>query len=128
MEASGGWDRRDCSLSKQQRGTRSRLRRGFSGNPAKDRDMRRTIVVHTRLAGHVARVEAARAGEHGIQILMMGQLAARLAGGLLAPIDPDCLRDAVREALPEADPGRECGGMTARGLPTRIRLKHADFG
>lgn len=54
--------------------------------------MRRTIVVHTRLAGHMARVDAARAGAHGVQILMMGQLAARLAGGFLAPIDPDCLR------------------------------------
>src|SRR5450759_3387864 len=66
---------------------------------------RRTIVVHTRLAGHMARVEAARAGAHGIQILTMGQLAARLAGGFLAPIDPDCLRAAVREALPETDLG-----------------------
>jgi hypothetical protein len=61
--------------------------------------MRRTIVVHTRLAGHMARVEAARAGTHGIQILTMGQLAARLAGGFIAPIDPDRLRDAVRESL-----------------------------
>ena len=49
--------------------------------------MRRTIVVHTRLAGHMARVNAARAGAHGIQILTMGQMAARLAGGFLAPID-----------------------------------------
>ena len=67
--------------------------------------MRRTIVVHTRLAGHMARVEAARAGAHGVQILTMGQMAARLAGGFLAPIDPDSLRDAVRDALPETDLG-----------------------
>jgi hypothetical protein len=59
--------------------------------------MRRTIVVHTKLAGHMARVDAARAGAHGIQILTMGQMAARLAGGFLAPIDSDCLRDAVRD-------------------------------
>lgn len=67
--------------------------------------MRRTIVVHTRLAGHMARVDAARAGTHGVQILTMDQMAARLAGGFLAPINPDSLRDAVREALPETDLG-----------------------
>lgn len=53
----------------------------------------------------MARVDAARAGAHGTQILAMGQLAARLAGGFLLPIDPDCLRDAVRESLPETDLG-----------------------
>jgi len=61
--------------------------------------LRRTIVVHTRLAGHMARVQAARAGESGVQILTMGQLAARLAGGLLRPIDPDDLKIAVRDSL-----------------------------
>ena len=34
----------------------------------------------------MARVAAARAGENGVQIMTMGQLAARLAGGLLRPI------------------------------------------
>jgi hypothetical protein len=53
----------------------------------------------------MVRVEAARTGAHGIQILTMGQMAARLAGGFLAPIDPDCLRDAIREVLPETDLG-----------------------
>ena len=61
---------------------------------------RRTVVVHTKLAGHIARVAAARADENGVQIMTMGQLAARLAGGLLRPIDPETLRDALREALP----------------------------
>ena len=42
---------------------------------------RRTIVVHTKLAGHIARVAAARADENGVQIMTMGQLAARLASG-----------------------------------------------
>ena len=37
--------------------------------------MRRTMVVHTRLGGHMARVAAARLGKHGIQILTMGQMA-----------------------------------------------------
>jgi hypothetical protein len=55
--------------------------------------------------GHMARVAAARVGKHGIQILTMGQMAGRLAGGFLAPIESECLRDAVREALPETDLG-----------------------
>jgi hypothetical protein len=58
--------------------------------------LRRTIVVHTKLAGYMARIAAARAGQGGVQILTMGQLAARLAGGLLRPIDPEALTDAVR--------------------------------
>jgi hypothetical protein len=61
--------------------------------------MRRTIVVHTRLSGHMARVGAARRGEHGVQVLTMGQLAGRLAGGFHQPIDGDELQNAVREAL-----------------------------
>jgi hypothetical protein len=35
----------------------------------------------------------------------MGQMVARLAGGFLSPIDPDCLRDAITDALPEIDLG-----------------------
>ena len=42
---------------------------------------RRTIVVHTRLGGHMVRVEAARAGANGVRVLAMGHLAARLAAG-----------------------------------------------
>jgi hypothetical protein len=61
--------------------------------------LRRTIVVHTKLAGYMARVHAARANDSGVQILTMGQLAARLAGGLLRPIDPQDLKTAVRDAL-----------------------------
>ena len=57
---------------------------------------RRTVVVHTKLAGHMARVAAARASENGVQIMTMGQLAARLASGLLRPVDPDALREALR--------------------------------
>ena len=83
---------------------------------------RKTIVVHTQLAGHMARVDAARAGAHGTQILTMGQMAARLAGGFLAPIDPDCLRDAVNEALPETDVG-ELGSI--KDLPGMVRATAA---
>ena len=85
--------------------------------------LRRTIVVHTRLAGHMARVRAARGGESGVQILTMGQLAARLAGGLLRPIDPDDLKIAVREALAsvqlgELEPIKELPGMVRAAAGT----------
>ncbi len=62
---------------------------------------RRTIVVHTRLAGHMARVAAARAGACGLQIMTMDHLAARLAGGFITPIDADALHEAVKSALTE---------------------------
>ncbi len=60
---------------------------------------RRTIVVHTRIAGHMARVAAARSGACGVQIMTMDQLAARLPGGFTRQIDPDALHDAVTAAL-----------------------------
>ena len=41
----------------------------------------RTVVVHTRLAGHVARVEAARRKASGVQFMTMEQLAGRLPVG-----------------------------------------------
>ena len=47
------------------------------------------------------RVDAARQGANGVQILTMGQLAARLAGGFLQPIDTDALLEALRAALRE---------------------------
>jgi hypothetical protein len=94
--------------------------------------MRRTIVVHTRLAGHMARVDAARSGAHGIQIFTMGQMAARLAGGFLAPIDPESLRDAVREALPETDLGeleniKTLPGMVRATVSTFDKVWRADI-
>jgi hypothetical protein len=66
---------------------------------------RRAVVVHTRLAGHMARVAAARAGTCGTRILTMDQLAARLAGGFLQPIDPEALHEAVSAALAETELG-----------------------
>ena len=82
------------------------------------KNVRRTIVVHTKLAGHMARVEAARSGAHGVQVLTMGQMAARLAGGFIAPIDTGTLQDAVREALPETDLGEL---ENIKNLPGMVR-------
>jgi len=80
----------------------------------------------------MARVDAARAGAHGIQILTMGQLAARLAGGFLAPIDPDCLRDVVRKALPETYLGeleniKTLPGMVWAAVSTLDKIWQADI-
>jgi hypothetical protein len=91
---------------------------------------RKTIVVHTRLAGHLARVEAARTGSSGVQIMTMGQLAARLAGGFLRPIDLDALRDAVRQAiatidLGELEPIKNLPGMLRAAVGTLDKLWRA---
>ena len=66
---------------------------------------RQTIVVHTRLGGHMVRVEAARAGADGVRILTMGHLAARLAGGFIQPIDPEALYQTIRDSLAANDLG-----------------------
>ena len=88
---------------------------------------RKTIVVHTKLAGHLARVEAARTGSSGVQIMTMGQLAARLAGGFLRPIDREALRNAVREALTavdlgELEPIKKLPGMLRAAVGTLDKL------
>src|ERR1700724_2713848 len=66
---------------------------------------RRTVIVHTILTGHMSRVDAARRNETGVQVMTMGQLAARLAGGLLQPVDLDVLTETIREALPDVEMG-----------------------
>ncbi len=63
---------------------------------------KRTLIFHTNLSGHMLRVDAARRGTSGVQILTMGQLAARLAGGFLQPIDADALLEVLRTALRES--------------------------
>ena len=91
---------------------------------------RASIVVLTRLAGHIGRVEAARANRSGLQIMTMGQLAARLAGGFLQPIDADALRDAVRETLPtidlgELEPIKDLPGMVRAAVATLDKIWRA---
>ncbi|MGD0636070.1 MAG: hypothetical protein ABSA13_17865 [Beijerinckiaceae bacterium] len=95
-------------------------------------NLRRTIIVHTNLSGHVARLYAAKSGSHGVQIMTMARLASRLAGGFLQPIDPDALQDAVRAALREADLGefdsiKDLPGMARAAVNTLDKIWRADI-
>ena len=91
---------------------------------------RRTIVVHTKLSGHLLRVDAARKGSNGVQVLTMAQLAARLAGGFLQPIDPERLQEAVQSALASSSLGeldviKALPGMTRAAVDTLDKLWRA---
>ena len=93
---------------------------------------RKTIVVHTRLAGHMARVEAARACQSGVQIKTMDQIAARLAGGFLEPIDTDALEEAVSQAistipLGELEKIKTLPGMVKAAIGTLEKVWQADI-
>ena len=58
-----------------------------------------TIVVPNRNSWRHCRAKAALNGTHGVKLLTIDQLAARLAGGFLQPIDNDHLANAVRESI-----------------------------
>jgi len=93
---------------------------------------RRTIVVHTKLSGHMIRVDAARSGANGVQVMTMGQLAGRLAGGFLQPIDPEKLQEAVRTALAgpslgEFDAIKDLPGMVRAAVNTLDKVWRADI-
>lgn len=62
--------------------------------------VRSTLAVHGRLAVREARLEAARDGRHGRQIMSFEQIAVRLAGGFVRPIDEESLREAIHSVLP----------------------------
>ena len=58
-----------------------------------------TIVVPNRNAWRNCRAQAALAGTHGVKLFTIDQLAARLAGGFLQPVDGDHLAAAVAETI-----------------------------
>lgn len=66
---------------------------------------RRTVVAQGRLAMREQRLSAARASGHGLQVMSVEQLASRLAGGFVRPIDEEALRAAIQLALPMTDLG-----------------------
>ena len=63
--------------------------------------MLKTVVVHNRYAWRSYRTKAAFESEQGLRLLTIEQLAARLAGGFLTPIDSDQLKSAVASAIKE---------------------------
>lgn len=56
---------------------------------------RKTLVVHSRYAWHTHRTRTAFDKAHDVIVLTIEQLAARLAGGFLRPIDPDRLKAVI---------------------------------
>ena len=93
---------------------------------------RRTIVVHTTLSGHMIRVDAARSGANGVQVMTMAQLASRLAGGFLQPIDAETLQEAVQAALAgsslgEFDVIKDLPGMVRAAVSTLNKVWRADI-
>ena len=63
--------------------------------------VRETVIIHSRLSWRQVRGAAAIERRHGLQALAIEQLAARLAGGFLQPIDSDALKDAIGEVIAE---------------------------
>ena len=57
--------------------------------------------MHNRYAWRSYRTKAAFGSEQGLRLLTIEQLAARLAGGFLTPIDSDQLKSAVASAIGE---------------------------
>lgn len=86
--------------------------------------MRKTLVVHNRYAWRSHRTRTALAAGQGLQLLTIEQLAARLAGGFLQPIDPEKFKTAVGAAL--TVPMGELDAITA--LPGFQRAAAASLG
>jgi RecB family exonuclease len=96
---------------------------------------RRTIIVADATAAAMKRLQGAREGWHGVDIRTMDQVASRLAGGFLQPIDADALAEAAAQAIAET-PEAELGDLHAvadlPGLPgalavTLFKVWHANI-
>ncbi len=77
---------------------------------------RQTIVAHGRLAMRELRLKAARTRQHGLQVMTFEQLVARLAGGLLRPVDDETLRAVIQAVLPETALGELDAIKTLPGM------------
>lgn len=79
--------------------------------------MKRTLIVAGGAAAAARRLEAARKGEHGLEVRTIEQVAQRLAGGFLRPVDSDTLAKVAAEAI-AATSAAELGDLQAiAGLP-----------
>ncbi len=61
--------------------------------------MRKTLIVHNCYALRSYRTDAAVNADQGLQLLTIDQLAERLVGGFLQPIDEEDLNAAVAVLL-----------------------------
>lgn len=66
--------------------------------------MKRTVIVADGHATAARRLRAARAGEQGLQVMTIEQVAQRLAGGFLRPVDGETLFRLATEAVKAATP------------------------
>ncbi len=83
--------------------------------------MKRTIIVAGGMAAAARRLQAARAGEHGLEVRTIEQVAQRLAGGFLRPVDGDTLARAAGEAIRgTADLGDLVAVAALPGLPAAL--------
>lgn len=81
---------------------------------------RSTLVVHGPLAMRMRRLAAARQGNIGREILTLPLVAARLAGGFIAPVTTDVLYPAIQAAL-AAGGFRELGSVSSLpGMPRAV--------
>jgi hypothetical protein len=85
--------------------------------------IRKTYVVHGRLAMREKRVCLAKEGAFGVAVMTFEQIATRLAGGFSRPIDPDTLRQVIHRVLPttelgELDAIKLLPGMTGAAADT----------
>jgi hypothetical protein len=93
---------------------------------------RSTLVVHGPLAIRMRRLAAAREGNIGREILTLPLLAARLAGGFIAPVSTDVLYPAIQAAL-AAGGFRDLGSVSSLpGMPRAVlqaldAIWHADM-
>jgi hypothetical protein len=79
--------------------------------------MKRTLIIAGGTAASARRLEAARKGQLGLEIRTIEQVAQRLAGGFLRPVDGDTLARAADDAI-RATPVAELGDLQAiAGLP-----------
>lgn len=60
---------------------------------------RKTLIVPNRNAWRGYRTQSALDQAHGTQLMMINQLAARLAGGFLQPVDADDFKEAVSNSI-----------------------------
>ena len=89
-------------------------------NREKSVSKRRTIIVAGGTAAAAMRLHAARQGWQGVDIRTVEQVASRLAGGFLQPVEGDALADAASKVIAEtaaADLGELQAIADLPGLP-----------